>query len=314
MELTDEMVEVLGLSLFIICKRIEQGKFIQIDEHEKSVLRLTPEFQVAERLAEKLQKWHSVAFNEDEVCFLTMQLLGSRVSATHAEYKPTKEMTALKQAIHEMLLDFQRYACIFFENREELEHLLFVHLKPAYYRIKYDAYIENPLTDKIKTQYPDVFQLTKKVMPHLENLLNKPISDEEIAYITTYFGGWMKRQGAKPVVRHRAMIVCGTGIGTSMLLRTQLDQLLSTVDIIDTLSLREYENNHFDVDLFFTTVPLNSNDKLVIHVNPILTNEDKRTILLKMKALDGNAGKTDPLLSSLLMLFINTRRLKMKMH
>lgn len=298
-ELTDEMLHALSLNLFIICKRIEQELSVHIDPHEKSALKSKPEFFIAEKLAEILEERKGLILPEDEICFLTMHLLGSKVNSIH-EIGQSKEMDVLKQALKNMIFDFQKYSCIFFQNQEELERLMFSHLKPAYYRIKYNVFIENPLTESIKENYQEVFLITKKVIFHLENLLKKKVNDQETAYLAMYFGGWMKRQGSTPTTRYRAIIVCGAGIGTSNLLRFQLEQLLTTVDIVSSISLREYQNTKYDVDLFFSTVTIKEKNKPVIQVNPILTDEDKRQLLSKLNAIIGHNPILKPALSSLL--------------
>ncbi|MDP4084280.1 MAG: BglG family transcription antiterminator [Bacillota bacterium] len=298
-ELTDEMLHTLALNLFIIGKRIEQDLFVHIDECEKIVLKATQEFFIAEKLSIILEEKMKLFLLEDEICFLTMLLLGSRVN-TISEDQLNNEMDALKNVMKRLIFDFQRYSCIIFQNEEELEKLMFIHLKPAYYRIKYDVFTENPLTETIKENYPEVFQITKKVIFHLEHLVQKCVNDQETAYIAMYFGGWLRRQGATPTTRHRAIIVCGSGIGTSNLLRLQLEQLLATVNIVDSISLRDYQKNQFDADLFFSTVSIKDKGIPVIQVNPILTDEDKRLILTKLNSIEGSEINVKPTLSALL--------------
>jgi mannitol operon transcriptional antiterminator len=45
-----------------------------------------------------------------------------------------------------MVDDFQTYACVQFKHREELEKNLLIHMKPAYYRLKYGLHLQNELT------------------------------------------------------------------------------------------------------------------------------------------------------------------------
>lgn len=298
--LTDEMLNTLALNLFIICKRLEQGEAISWDQYEKSAITLTAEYTAAQRLAKKMEKWNGSVFPEDEVCFLAVQLLSAKVVSTKPKDSQTKEMNALKKALKKMIFDFQRYACLFFQDQEELENLMFIHLKPAFYRIKYDVFTSNPLAENIKNQYHEVYQITKKVIHHLESLLDKEWNESETAYLAMYFGGWVRRQGTQVIVRKRAVIVCGTGFGTSNLLRIQLEQLLSTVDIVDSISLREYQQNDYDVDLFFSTISIHGKDKPVILVNPILSDEDKRSLLARIQTIDNESLIIDPTLSALL--------------
>jgi mannitol operon transcriptional antiterminator len=298
-ELTDEMLHTLALNLIIICKRMEQDLSFHIDEYEKTALQATQEFIIAKKLADILEERYHLHLPENEICFLTMYLLGSKVNSIKDD-GISNEMDSLKKVLRNMIFDFQKYSCIFFQNQDELEKLLFIHLKPAYYRIKYDVFTENPLTENIKSEYQEIFQITKKVIYHLENLLGKPVNDQETAYIAMHFGGWLKRQGSTHKTRYRAIIVCGSGVGTSNLLRFQLEELLTTVDIVAAISSRDYQHNQYEVDLFFSTISIKEKQKPVIKVNPILTDEDKRQVLTKLNAIEGEDTKMKPTLASLL--------------
>ena len=50
-----------------------------------------------------------------------------------------------------MIFDFQRYACISFQEPKALEQNLTMHLIPAYYRLIYHISMINELTDSIKS-------------------------------------------------------------------------------------------------------------------------------------------------------------------
>ncbi len=61
-----------------------------------------------------------------------------------------------------MIRDFQLYAAIEFRDSEQMIQNLLLHVKPAFYRMKYGIEIENTLRDSVKRNYPEVFHLTKK--------------------------------------------------------------------------------------------------------------------------------------------------------
>lgn len=61
-----------------------------------------------------------------------------------------------------MIKDFQHYACVIFQDFEGLASDLYLHMKPAYYRVKYGIEIENPLLYTIQQNYEEVYTLTKK--------------------------------------------------------------------------------------------------------------------------------------------------------
>ncbi|HYK75270.1 MAG TPA: transcription antiterminator, partial [Pseudoneobacillus sp.] len=286
-QFTDDFLHSLSLRLLLFGRRLAQGKNVQIDEEEKKVLSETKEYTAAKKISAKLSQLFQLDFPDDEIYYITKHLLSSRVhfSEEQLEHNSSQDKHVLAKVVSKMVTDFQKYACVFLKNREEVEKSLLLHVKPAYYRVKYGLEVESNVATTIKEKYDDIFQLTKKVIYHLEKLVGKKINDNEIALIAMHFGGWMERVGVKPADRKKALLVCTTGVGTSRLLQHQLEGLFSTVDIIGSVSLREYEKNQFEVDFIISTISLDEKDKPVFVVSPILTEAEKEGLLKKVNTL-----------------------------
>ncbi|WP_173915292.1 BglG family transcription antiterminator [Halobacillus sp. Marseille-Q1614] len=283
--LTDEMVEILSLQILMIMKRIKLQKYILVEPEEKQVLQQTEAYQASLLITNKLENLWGVAFPEDEVCFITMNLLGSKVQQDDFSRYSDRELSGLKEVVQQMIADFQLSAFVVFDDKEGLEENLISHIKPTYYRLKYGVQIANDLADTIQETYPDIFHLTKGVMRHLELYVGKTIPDEEVAYITLHFGGWLTKEKKHVETKLRAIIVCENGIGTSNMLRTQLENLIAGLNVITTLSMREYQNNEHQVDVIFSTNYIKPKDIPVIHVPAILTDIEKERVIQRMNEL-----------------------------
>ncbi|MCH5586169.1 BglG family transcription antiterminator [Shimazuella sp. AN120528] len=279
LQITDEMYQQLSLRLLVFSKRLLEGNSVQIQEEEKEVLRTTAEYEVATYIAKHLEQKFQVPFPEDEIAYLTMHLLGISIRIDPYDLDHNEVTENLKWIIEKMVFDFQRYACVFFQDSSQLKENLLKHLKQTYYRLKYDLAIDNPLIGSIQESYGEVLELTKKVVHHLEAYMEKPLNEDEIGFLAMYFGGWLKREGTTPQTRKKAMIVCGNGVSTSQLLQSQIENLLTTVDVVSILSLREFnEHTPYDVDFIVSTIPIKHRIP-VFHVNPILTDLEKETLL-----------------------------------
>lgn len=301
MEFTDEMVFMLASRLLLFALRLKQGETIKLDEDEKTVLRRMPEYGGAQRLAEGLSRMFDVPFPEDEVCYLTMHLLGAKVNRLDplrdvAGIEPNSEAAELRELTGRIIDRFEQLACVFFERRAELEEQLFLHMKPAYYRIKYGFELEHPLLETMRTKYRDVFELTRKAVQPLEEKLGRKIDDNELAYWAMHFGGWMRRQNAEPIRRRKAAIVCVNGISTSRMLRLQLEGLFPYLDFVAVLSLRDYERFRHPVDVLFSTIPIPGASAPVFVVNAVLTDREKAHLLHEVsRRLEANsAGAANP--------------------
>ncbi|MDN4075930.1 BglG family transcription antiterminator [Fictibacillus terranigra] len=286
-QFTDEFLHHLSFRLLLFGKRLAYRKYIYINQAEKDVLRETKEYDAAQHISHQLSILFQVDFPEDEVVYITKHLLSSRIQFSEDLLAPThfKDTKLLSEVVSNMVTDFQRYSCVFFENREEVENHLLLHIKPAYYRVKYELEVENNAVNSIMEKYHDIYQISSKVICHLEAAAGKAVSKNETALIAMHFGGWMEKIGAKPAHRRRALLVCTNGIGTSRLLLHQLEGLFSTVDIIGCYSLRDYEKKPIDSDFIISTINLPEKDKPVFVVSPVLTDSEKERLLQKVNAL-----------------------------
>src|SRR5699024_849802 len=149
--------------------------------------------------------------------------------------------------------------------------------------------MQNILKGSIKKNYPEIFHLTKNVIHHVEDLIGQKIDDNEIAYLAMHFGGWLRQEGVDlELKRKKMLIVCTNGLGTSRLLESQLQRLFTDVDIIDVISLREYEDIDDLVkvtDFIVSTILLPDRGVPVFVVDPILNNHDKAQLLKKVSSL-----------------------------
>jgi mannitol operon transcriptional antiterminator len=284
---TDDFFHSLTFRLILFEKRLIQGKNVKIDAIEKEVLRKTKEYQAAIKISQKLSHIFKVSFPQDEIFYITKHLLSSKVQSSDGFFKGkgTSVTQMLTKVVSHMVTDFQKYACVFLEDRDLLEKNLLLHVKPCYYRIKYELEVENQAAELMKEKYHDIFMITKKVIIHLERAIGKSVNEDETALIAMHFGGWIKRTGVTLAHRKKVLIVCPCGLGTSKLLEHQLEGLFSTIDVVGSVSLREYETNHYEVDFIVSTTPVQKREIPVFIVSPILTEAEKESLLKKVNAL-----------------------------
>ncbi len=284
---TDEVMETLSAHLSLLIKRFNQGKYIKMDPVEKEVIKETNEYRAAQFICRRIESGFQLEVPEDEICYITTYLLGAKISDYKAYDLENQDLKNLKQMAARMVDDFQKYACVFFQNRRELERNLLIHLKPAYFRIKYGIELDNPLAKPMQDSYQDLFILTKKVVHHFEYILGKPVSDDEVAYIAMHFGGWIDKEGVKVEARKKAAVVCASGIGTSRILQKQIEDLMPFVDVVHVYTVREYEKASLSgLDLVISTTPVSEKNVPVFVVNPILNPSEKESLLKQIQAAD----------------------------
>ncbi|WP_142828293.1 BglG family transcription antiterminator [Planococcus soli] len=195
----------------------------------------------------------------------------------------TKDRSPLRddRVFHELLQqvteEFERLTFVHLHDKEQLCEQLYVHFKPAFYRIKYGFPHVNPMMERVSKIYPELQHLTRKSLRILEKELGFQLPEDEVAYFTIYFGGWLQRQGTRLDDRKKAIVVCPHGIGVSNILNYTLRELFPTILFLDVLSVRDTAEYPLDYDLVFSSVFMRTEATLFV-VPPILEERDKQKL------------------------------------
>lgn len=225
---------------------------------------------------EMIQAYFSDLLPEEQL-YLSLHLLGSRINIVPDEYFERGSKTEIYDMTRKLIAEFENIACICFENREELERALYVHLRTSMYRYTFGIQIGNVLAEDVISEYPELFSITKMATRKLEEELGTPVPDSEIAYLTLHFGGFIKIAEVKEN-QLRILIVCVNGISTGNMIKREIQKLLPFAEVVDVRAAVEILNAQEMCDLIISTVKINSVVP-VITVHPILTEFDKKCIL-----------------------------------
>ena len=183
----DQSTATLRYKLFLIINRIQHNKVVHPFSIEYEALSDTEEYQATEIL---ISEQHDIP--RQEKLFITLQLLSTSVQwsdVNDAAYLPD-----LKNALQEMIAQFEKLTFITFEDKQGLINRLMLHMKPAFYRIKYSLSDIDSLQNNLKEDYKELFHLVKISSKPMEAILKQPIPDNEIAYLTILIGGTLRNQ------------------------------------------------------------------------------------------------------------------------
>ena len=138
----DHSLNLFPYLLNIFFNRIEQGYIINHFKIDYSALSDTQEYKAIEIL---LEPFSDVPM--EERLYVTLHLLST--SMQWSEQPETTAFPQLKSVLITTLQRFEQITCIQFENKDQLLKQLLWHMKPAFYRIKYQLSdiqeLENPL-------------------------------------------------------------------------------------------------------------------------------------------------------------------------
>ncbi|UOF90403.1 BglG family transcription antiterminator [Fodinisporobacter ferrooxydans] len=273
-QFTDEKMLSMPYIMVLILRRIKKNKklvHLNIYDHE---LQNTIEFQAVKNFFSD-----TTDLDEYDELFLTVLILSTNVSNT--KNLDEKVMESVIRSLENLLLSFERLACVQLQKKDDLLMELYQHFKPAFYRIKFGLIMDNPLQEIIQNDYRELHHLVKKAAQSIIHLIGCEIPESECAYLTMLLGGWLRKQGQEIKNRIRVVVVCQNGVSVSKLLFETLREIFPEFLFLDSLSIREFNQYTFDYDLIFSTQVIHSDKELFI-VSPLLNDEEKHGLRVRV--------------------------------
>ncbi|NRD76554.1 BglG family transcription antiterminator [Bacillus sp. BRMEA1] len=265
----------LVVHLALAVERIQKGEGITIDPSYLIDQQLTKEYKFAEKMVAELEQIFQITIPEAEIAYITMHLKGAKLRHDN-EY--LIEDSSLQVAIKtkNLIVYIGKQAGIDLNGNRSLFEGLILHLKPALYRIKQRMGISNPLLDKIKRDYAELFLIVKEAMQQVFFEFHVP--DEEIGYIVMHFGAALL--GNREAMNLKTVVICSSGIGTSKLLATKLQKEFPELTQVENISLLEFKKmkKNRDYQIVISTIPIPDEELEYVVVSPFLTNDDSERI------------------------------------
>ncbi|ASK62539.1 transcription antiterminator BglG [Virgibacillus phasianinus] len=257
LKFTDEKMEAMPYVLLLILRRIERGNEINSFSIEYEELSDTKEYQATEEILYDIKD-----IPVSERLFITLHLLTTNVYSSN--FLADEAIPNLIPAIDNMLRLFEKSACIYLQDREQLLDKLLQHIKPAYYRIKYQLTGTVDIQNSLSKEFSELHHLVKRSTGPLSELIGSEIPESETTFITMLIGGWMTRQGDSIDKKVKAIVVCPQGVSVSKLMFNELSELFPEFIFLDSLSVREFLDYQFDYDIVFSPTFLETKKKLFV--------------------------------------------------
>ncbi|KAA0965522.1 BglG family transcription antiterminator [Sporosarcina sp. ANT_H38] len=272
----EERLDEFSYLLQMIHIRQQQQKWVLIYPDTVSFLEKKEAFNVCKLIQQRL----GYTTHSEEVSFLTIQLLG----ICQGEVSPAKNDTLL-EITEQIVVSFERYACIQLLDRNKAIETLYLHFKPAYYRMLFKIPITNALLAEIKEEHHDLFIVVKEVLKPIEEMLNIKIPEDEVGFLTLHFGGLLKLDSESQNKVFRALIVCPNGISSSIMLENQLKSLFPQFQWTSSLSSHDLQLlDEEEYDLVFSTVLLKTK-KTLFMIRPIMSEMEKKELVQSVKGM-----------------------------
>lgn len=243
----------------------------------------TPEWGVAEYVMGALARL-GLPIDASERPYVAAMLRGARV------YSPDDLDNASDQRSVEIVRllvgEFERQVCTTIEGRDAFMGGLLPHVRAMVCRIAYAIKLPSVVSRHVRESYRQLYNATNLVCKNLEERLGMVFPPDEVAGLCVYFGSQSfgdHNAGddlAAPFARRRVLIVCPAGIGTSLLVRQQLRDLLGPGFDFEACDLRACASVDASAfDLVVSTVDVPELEGRVLRVSASLTRSQERRLL-----------------------------------
>lgn len=216
----------------------------------------------------------------------------------------TSDCLVIAEIVEKMMYRFEALSGIHYIDSEDIFRKLYSHFRPAYYRLLFKIPIVNPLRERVKEEFPELFQLVKETMKPFNALFGEYIPDDEIAYLTIHFTVIYSKNRAKEAIpRKTALIICLNGIGSSAILYSELNDLFPEMRFLPPMESSKAIDVQMKVDIIFTTsdlIGVELPDVPVIKVSPVMNFLERYQVAREVYMLMGNAISKQPDIDAIL--------------
>jgi len=216
------------------------------------------EYNFASAIYKKVSEAFELEVPAQEIAFLSVQILCSKLLDTTNYNASTKQML---ETYDNILTDFVKKIInvvsdvlnVDLTKDETLYKGLLMHLKPAIFRLRYKRGNANQLTNYLKTEYKQTFRVSWLVSVLFEEYFNLTITEDELGFIVLYIQAALERNKA-PI---NAVLVSKNGMGINQMLIDKIERNFRKVSVTKIFSPHEFNTSLIDEDdLIITTVKL----------------------------------------------------------
>ncbi|MGX8833593.1 BglG family transcription antiterminator [Amedibacillus sp. YH-ame6] len=195
----DYEINNIALHITVIITRIHAHESLQ-EVVEISKIKKTHDYRIALQIERLLGELYHVKMNEAEIYYLTLlissnstTLMDALINRENIEQFIDEEYIQLSKKIIRKLTDM-----FFLEGFDDSFFIKFtIHIKNLCSRLKNNISTSNPLSLKIKKEYPLIYDMAVYVAGELKAMNYGQIADDEIAFLAFHIGAYLENDNFK---------------------------------------------------------------------------------------------------------------------
>ena len=264
-----------ALHLIIMIDRIRNGCIMK-DQIDIERVKNTKQHEVSKEIQKFIENTYEVKLNDTELYNLVL------IISNHTTIMDYSFITSdnINEYIEQTFIDIAHKVirsvekCYFLDTfDEEFITKFTIHVKNMFNRVENDYYAKNPLTAKIKTSYPLIYDIAVFIAQELKRDYNLILNEDEIAFIAFHIGAYFEIN-----VQSKNRVTCAfiyadyysTHKNTMDKIMRQFDPY---INMKYAVSINNYSPTMVHADLIISTVEIPFRcDHVIIH--PFLTKDD----------------------------------------
>jgi mannitol operon transcriptional antiterminator len=294
---TESSYTALAVHLSLALKRIMNHEMIKMNENILEDLKLYDEYIIAAQLIQTLRKKTGLNIPDDEIGYVTLHIKGARYKngMTETSILQFNEIIIsnyeLTSMINKMINVASQRTGYDLKKVDSLLIGLVDHIRPAISRIQLNLEIRNPLLEKIKDQFPEIYDISIECSKVITDKIGAELPDAEIGYIAMHIGSAVEQIKNKEFLErstYNIVVTCISGIGTSKMLAERIKKEFKNITIVDIFSSTSLKDQWLvknKIDLIVSTVYFDHDTIPVVTVNPLLLEGDITKLNQKLQSL-----------------------------
>ncbi|MED2007264.1 transcription antiterminator [Brevibacillus borstelensis] len=281
--LPDRTLISIMIRLCMVVNRVKRGQIVSMDEADMAEAAGWGSYSLYARAVREMCARLGMEMPEHEIAYSSLPLL--EAEQVHLKRRTSRQPLDVYVATRELIKKVGEMVRTPLWDDPELSEHLFAHVNDRMTRYMQGVLYPNPLTEEIRRSYARMFDAVKRSCEEVFWPYGIYLMDADIAYLVLHFqAGYDRWQDKKKAC---ALVVCGTGRGTSRFLKTHLESEVRSLRVVGLCSTMEVEKYLATrkVDVIISVLPVKTEVPVVI-VNPLPTRQDISRIHACLEALE----------------------------
>ncbi len=267
--------------------RIQSGHSLKYMDEKFYVLQKSNAWDIIQTVANELRPLLNKEISIEEKLFMTIPLAGMRTPTDLENISKMELKQNIDEVVEEIIASIG-YELNLYLKKDNLQKDFYYHISFMVNRLQFGYVLKNTLAEEITKKYPLAYKMAKIAAKVVEEKYHVTVPEDEVGYITAYFGAYILEYSIVQQKPYKIALVCSTGRGTARLIASQLKKLLDHNAEMDLYSEKQVSAELLnDYDIVFSTVTLPfESKKQIIRIKDIFDEKELLLHIQKVKYLE----------------------------